>query len=232
MRNKLAIFLAVIAVLSLASNAWSQNPITADNVFQIRYAANLNIGDSFVNITNSGATGGNICANVYVFDPAEEMISCCSCTVTPNALVSLSARNDLISNTLTPGVPTSIVIKLLSSTGACNPSNPATLAQGLLAWGTTIHPQVTTTSTPNTNSTCIKYCSGSYPQYASWCQQNCQPKTTTTTTYTTTETQFSPATLSASELTKLTSFCGFIQANGSGFGICRSCRQGAQSPQQ
>jgi hypothetical protein len=230
MRNKLAIVLALITVVSLAPNAWSQNPITADSPFQVRYAAHLNVGDSFVNISNSGASGGNICTNVYTFAPDEQLISCCSCVVTPNALVSLSARNDLISNTLTPAVPTSIVVKLLASTGgACNAATPGALTAGMLAWGTTIHPQTNTTSTPNTSSNCVRYCSGGYPQYASWCQQNCQPKTTTTTTYATTETPFSPASLSAAELARISSLCGFIQANGSGYGICRSCRQGAQS---
>jgi len=62
---------------------------------------------------NAGGVG-NLCANVYTFDPAEEMVSCCACLVTPNALVSLSAKNDLINNVLTPAIPTSIVIKLLS----------------------------------------------------------------------------------------------------------------------
>jgi hypothetical protein len=46
--------------------------------------------------------------------------------------------------------------------------------------------------------------------------------------YTVTETPFAQAGLSAGELARLTSFCGFIQANGSGFGICRSCRLGGQ----
>jgi hypothetical protein len=40
------------------------------------------------------------------------------------------------------------------------------------------------------------------------------------------ESPFTPATLSASELARIASFCGFIQANGSGFGICKSCRLG------
>jgi hypothetical protein len=43
-----------------------------------------------------------------------------------------------------------------------------------------------------------------------------------------TENPFSFATLSASELAKLTSYCGFIQSDGSGFGICNECREGAQ----
>jgi hypothetical protein len=44
-----------------------------------------------------------------------------------------------------------------------------------------------------------------------------------------TETEFAKSDLSVSELAKLTTYCGFIQANGSGYGICKSCRQGAQS---
>jgi hypothetical protein len=187
--------------------------------FQVHYASHLNAGDSVINLTNTGAltlpggltTTGNICANIYTFDASEEMISCCSCLVTPNGLNSLSARSDLISNTLTPGVPTSIVIKLLASTplglspagtgGSCNPSSPnatpagpgvvGSLVPGLLAWGTTIH---------------------ALP--------------TTPVAYGLTEERFEPAPLSPAELTKLTTFCGFIQANGSGFGICKSCRTG------
>ncbi len=50
--------------------------------------------------------------------------------------------------------------------------------------------------------------------------------------YQKTETPFSTAELSVSELAKLTSFCGFIQANGSGFGICKSCRFGALGGEQ
>jgi hypothetical protein len=170
--------------------------------YQIRYAAHLDIGDSYVNLTNAGTLSGfdpagRICVNVYTFDPAEEMISCCACPVTPNGLNSLSVRNDLISNTLTPGVPTSVVIKLLASTpvaGTCNAASPnaANLVRGMRAWGTTLH---ALTGPP--------------------------------LTYGTTETPFSPVELSPTELAKLTTFCQFIQANGSGFGICKSCRSGA-----
>ena len=140
----------------------------------------------------------NICANVYTFSPDEQLISCCSCIVTPNALVSLSARNDLISNTLTPAVPNSIVVKLIATTGvSCNASTPtaASLASGLVAWGTTIHALPTAAEAVAVG-------------------------------YTVTETAFKEKGLSAAELARITSFCGFIQANGSGFGICRSCRLG------
>jgi len=194
--------LALLAVLVLATGAYGQaiagSPADA---FQVRYAANLNVGDSVINITNAGTqntTGGaltNICVNVYAFSPDEQLVSCCSCVVTPNALVSLSARTDLISNTLTPAVPNSIVVKLLASTGSCNAASvaPANLASGLLAWGTTLH---------------------ALP--------------TSPVTYGATETQFAQAGISAAELARITSFCGFIQANGSGYGICKSCKLGGQ----
>jgi hypothetical protein len=196
--------LLVAIVFSVA--AFAQPNVTTDSPFQVRYASNLNIGDSVLNITNTGARGaglqagttasitGSICVNVYAFSPDEQMISCCSCPVTPNGLRSLSAQQDLINNTLTPAVPTSIVVKLLASTpvgGSCagSAAAPGALTTGMAAWGTTIH------AAP----------SGGYEV---------------------TETAFSPATLSSGELSRLTNLCTFIIANGSGFGICNSCRLG------
>jgi hypothetical protein len=183
-----------VAMLVFSTVAFSAGPT---GCFKVLDPANLNVGDSVINITNAGTdSGASICANVYAFSPDEQLISCCSCLVTPNGLNSLSARQDLLSNTLTPSVPTSIVIKLLASRpvgGACNPSSPngTNLAPGMLAWGTKLH---------------------ALP--------------TGPVTYGVTENAFSTADLSTAELTRITSFCGFIQANGSGFGICKSCQAG------
>ena len=75
--------------------------------FQISYAANLNQGESYINLANTGANGapllgpgfgvtaGNICANVYAFDPGEELIACCSCLITPDETVNLGVNRDL-----------------------------------------------------------------------------------------------------------------------------------------
>jgi hypothetical protein len=174
--------------------------IVVGSVFEIGYAANMNIGDSVVNLSNSGFNGGfetagNICANVYVFSEDQQLVSCCTCPLTPNHLKTLSVRNDLISNTLTPGVPIGVTIALLASQATtCNASTAGTtpnpIVPGLVSFGATIH--------ANPDGT---YKSSNYP--------------------------LAGATLSATELTKLTSYCGFIQANGSGYGICKSCRQGA-----
>jgi len=112
------------AALALSTAAFGQ----IDTSFQIRYAANLTSGDSVINITNTGANGaslngpgfggaaGNICVNVYAFSPDEQLVSCCSCLITPNGLVSLSVNNDLVSNTLTGVRPNSIVVKLINTT--------------------------------------------------------------------------------------------------------------------
>lgn len=196
-------------------------PAQVTDAFQIQYIPNLNVGDGVVNITNAGSLGadpfgplsgttGRICVNVYTFSPDEQEISCCSCLVTPNALVHLGAKTDLIGNTLTSVVPNSIVVKLLATiplstagtggtnagpfTGStCNAASPfdtTNLAPGMRAWATKLH------ALPAS------------PAYG------------------VTEGRFQTEPLSPGELTKLTTLCRFIVGNGSGAGICKSCTLG------
>jgi hypothetical protein len=209
----------VFATLALSTVAFAQTFQDLD--YQIGYAANLNIGDSVVNISNDGVQGGfynnnttglgagNICVNVYTFDPSEEEISCCSCLVTPNALVSLSAKNDLINNVLTPAIPTSIVIKLVATfpttatSGArtvCNPTVPLfppAFPFGTLAWGTTLEPSVPAGTYGVVNVKFINATVG--------------------------------AGLVSGEYADLFSVCSFVQQEGTGFGQCGSCALGALS---
>ena len=212
MLNFRTLLFATMATM-LAVAAYGQPMATADTPYQVRYASNLALvnADSVINITNTGARGaglgfgtsatvvGAMCVNVYVYDPSEEIVSCCSCPVTPNGLVSLSAKLDLINNPLTRGVPTSIVIKLLATVpvgGSCN--NSALLAGapvpalGMAAWGTTPH------ANPSAGAG----------------------------VYAITETAFTPSQLSAGELARLAYGCGVVANVGSGFGICNSCRLG------
>ena len=121
--------------------------------FQVSYFSNLVLGDGVINATNPGTLGaglvagtsadttGAICLNVYAFAPDEQMISCCSCPVTPNGLVSMSVRQDLVSKSFLPGVIDSIVVKLVAtvpSGGSCQGSattiSPLNLASSLNAW--------------------------------------------------------------------------------------------------
>src|SRR5258708_22508552 len=103
-----------------------------EDTYQVNVMGNIVLADSTINITNAGVHGGSIlspsgdiCVNVYVFDPAEFMLSCCACRISRNAVVSLSARVDLIALSS----PNSITVKLVatlpsSATGAagCNPT--------------------------------------------------------------------------------------------------------------
>lgn len=184
--------------------------LVVGSVFQVSYAANLNAGGSFVDLVNNGENGaplygpgygsptGNLCVNVYALGPDEELLACCSCLITPNALMSLSVVQDLISNTGNGVKPNSVVIKTLTTlagsggtgTSCTNPTTPVgSLASGLSAWRTTLH-------------------------------------ATSTGGYATTEVPFTEATLSSAELASLTQRCTAIVGNGSGAGICSSCRTG------
>jgi hypothetical protein len=183
----------------------------SDVSFLIRYASNLSVGESVVNFTNSGASStvglptgaqnGEICANVFAYSPDEQLVSCCSCNVTPNALNSLMVKADLGTNTLTPIIPSSLVIKVIATAGgaACTAASAATvntqvLQPGLEAWGTTLHALPTAAGSP--------------------------------TAYGVTETAFAKGLLSTAELDRMAGLCAFIRANGSGYGICKSCRVG------
>src|SRR5579862_6840763 len=185
MKFKMSLILPAFGTLILAI-AGVANAFPAGgppDSFQVGYAANLNVGESFINITNAGTLNGthpagNICANVYVFSPDEELDACCSCLVTPNALNNLGVNRDLLVKTLTGVIPTSVVVKMVASvppntsSNACFNSaatvNTKNLAPGMRVWGTTLH------SSPSAGVFAL------------------------------TENQFSPALLSTSELANLT----------------------------
>jgi hypothetical protein len=211
-----------IAFLAMAVSVatFAQLPVSSgDGPFQIRYAANVTTGDAYIDISNDGASmttttiqagqntlavSGSLCANVYAFNADEEILSCCSCPITPNGLVSLSVQRDLLNNTLTGrATPSSIVIKLVATAppgaGIATSNNPcgtsgstvtlANLVPGMVAWGTSLHANTSTSPT----------------------------------TYALTETPFTVADPSAAELARLDNVCSIAQLQGSGYGICNSC---------
>ena len=171
LRIKLALAAIALSTVAVGQVNFTNSP--TDGPFQVRYFANAFAsrvgfapvagGDSYIDFTNTGANGtSDICVNTYTFAPDEQLVSCCSCRVTRNALWSLSVVNDLLDNTLTRGVISSGVVKLLATqpTGTgqagCQPDAPGSIVQGMAAWGTTLHSSpagVALTETPFTNST-------------------------------------------------------------------------------
>lgn len=120
--------IAILAALSVGLS-WAQSPAAAPaaDTLEVNYFVNANTGgapDGTVQIDNPGTSGpGNICAEIYVFYPDEEMTECCGCTLTPDDLRTLSINVNLTSNPLV-GVPaTAGVIKIVSNTTAngCDP---------------------------------------------------------------------------------------------------------------
>jgi hypothetical protein len=108
-------------------------------------------------------------------------------------------------------VPTSVTVKLLSTlaggggTGSSCTNSAATVTTGALAMGSMGAWGAILHTTP------------------------------TLGTYAITETAFTPATLGSGELASIGGRCAGILGNGSGFGVCNSCRAGtlgaAKSPQ-
>lgn len=93
-----------------------------------------------VHLTNVGTSGGNVCADIFVFDPSQEIVACCSCKETPDGLRTINVGTNLVDNTLTGAIPTKGTIKVVSaSTTASNacplPTAPKP-APGVHAWGT------------------------------------------------------------------------------------------------
>jgi hypothetical protein len=218
MKRILTIALSITATAALGFAQATLTQATLDSTLQTRYAANLAVADAEVIMTNTGADGagaalaplsvgsasnvtGAICVNVYTLDPGEELESCCSCPVTPDGLVSLLVKANLLLNPLFPGpAPSSVVIKLYATVPAAGPTGCAgqaantlaVAAPGLAAWGTTTH------VIPGNNVALVA-----------------------------TETAFTPSTVSASEILKLQQTCE-IAVNGaaSGAGICSGCVAG------
>jgi hypothetical protein len=194
---------------SVVTTAVNRSPVL------VRYAAHLGAGESYINIANTGLNGdplegpgygndvstiGNVCVSLYATDATDgQLVSCCSCLVTPNAVVHLGANADLASE-VTGLTPASIVVKLIPSVpigaatvGSCALQaaglTVAHLTSGVVAWGTTLHPA----PAPSTG-------------------------------FATTSTPFIAVEPSAADVASLTGRCAAIIGNGGTYGICPSCK--------
>jgi hypothetical protein len=188
---------------------------STDSAYQVRYATNFSAGESYIDIGNTGANGaalygpgygvqfGNICVNVYALDPGEELVSCCSCLITPDQTVHLGVNADLLSNTANGTRPTSVMVKLV-----------ATLA-GTATTGTNC-----TQSAATAGGTAFPMANAGMVAFGTTLHQG-------PTLFDTTGTPFTAATLSAAELASLTGRCAAILGDLSGAGICNSCHSGA-----
>ena len=102
--------------------------------------------DGSLYITNPGltagdASGGNLCAMIYVFDQHQELEECCGCSVSDSGLRTLSLIYDLTANPLTGVAPAAGEIMMVPSDISQNPQcDASSLAPtGVLdAWQTNV----------------------------------------------------------------------------------------------
>jgi hypothetical protein len=120
-RTNLLVACTLVAALAVfVGTATAQTPAVSaqPGVYAVDYFANANTSgapDATTRIINPGLSGGNLCADIFVFDPNEEISECCSCTTTPDGLLTLSVNGDLTSNPLTGVVLTTGIIKVVSA---------------------------------------------------------------------------------------------------------------------
>jgi hypothetical protein len=189
-------FNAKYAVLATAVLAFSFQLTAADpaDVYQASYFYNLGTGaaDASITILDPGVNApANICANIYVLNPSEELEACCSVPLTPDEIVQ-GQLSGLVTNLLNNNGLINGVVKIISSTthaGAVPcPSGSATITPvaDLRAWIT----RVDSTTPFGVGATGV------------------------------TTTAFAQAPLSPSEYSTLVNTCHFIYLYGSNFGRC------------
>jgi len=216
-RATVVVAVAILACMAFSAAARAQT----NDVYWANYFSNNFVGpntaayDQFVYIVNPGAQGapinpltglvstaGYLCANLYVFDNRQEMLECCSCPISPDGLISLSLRKNLLASPLTGYVPASGVIKLVASL------------------------PITVTSNGVSATTAVAVCDAGeigsppeiiVPDLRAWGTQLQMPYSGV---YITTQSAFEPAPLSAAEATFLPFFCNAIRYLGTGQGIC------------
>jgi len=145
-RTKLLVL--CIAMALLAVGVASAQTYSSD--FKVDYFANANTAgapDATVRMDNPGTAGGGICADIFVFDSAEEMSECCSCYLSPDDLRTLSVNGDLTANPGNGVTVTGGVIKVLSTTyvGSCPaPTGGLTLTYEVKGWTTHVQNSTST----------------------------------------------------------------------------------------
>jgi hypothetical protein len=119
----------------------------APDLLKVNYFSNANIStapDGTVQVLNPGSPTANLCAQIYVFDPYQELSECCACLITPDGLRTLSVNTDLTSNPLTGVTLSKGSVTITSGYTSNNFNNPCSplnniVSPTLRAWGTHIY---------------------------------------------------------------------------------------------
>jgi Bacterial Ig-like domain (group 2) len=117
-------------------------PLMTVSYFNRDYAVKSG-NDGTIRLTNTGLTGGALCAMVYVFDQSQELNECCGCSISDSGLRTLSLIVDLTANTLTGKKPKAGSIKVVpADPGANQQCDPTSISPDgvILGWDTNAQP--------------------------------------------------------------------------------------------
>jgi len=144
MRRTTTLVVCSLALALCAVPAFAATTTPPADTLKVEYFANANTAgapDATVRLTNPGTALGNVCADIFVFDPNQEMSECCSCFLSPDGLRTLSVNSDLTGNPLTGVTLNTGVIKIVSaklSNGQCPLPVIVNSTPALRAWATHI----------------------------------------------------------------------------------------------
>jgi len=139
--GKLAAFSAAATLMALSftlSAATPPPPMTTTDVYEANYFLGLHQPgypgqDATITILDPGTNGkANLCADIYVLNPSEELEACCSCALTPDEILNGPVVEDLLSNNVSPIWLANGVLKIISDS-KCNAANP-TPTPAMRAW--------------------------------------------------------------------------------------------------
>jgi hypothetical protein len=173
MRRTTMLVVCSLALIFCAGSAFALTTPPADTL-KIEYFANANTAgapDATVRLTNPGTAPANVCADIFVFDPDQELTECCSCLLSPDGLRTLSVNTDITGNPLTGVSLQTGVIKIVSaklSNGTCPLPTVINSTPALRAWAT--HIQDSTFAITETAAQDATFSSGELSRLVSECQ--------------------------------------------------------------
>jgi len=144
MRRTTTLVVCSLAMALCAGSAFAGTTTPPADTLKVEYFANANTAgapDATVRMTNPGTAPANVCADIFVFDPNQELSECCSCFLSPDGLRTLSVNTDLTANPLTGVTLNTGVIKIVSaklSNGYCPLPTIINSTPALRAWATHI----------------------------------------------------------------------------------------------
>jgi len=107
--------LVFFAIGTYAGTAFADN--FDEDPFSVNYFQNAQTGgpDDTMRIVDPDAykRGVDACANIYVFDPQEEMVECCACPITPSGRLDFSLNKQLTALPVTGVTLNSGTIKIV-----------------------------------------------------------------------------------------------------------------------